>query len=50
MESNALCASLSKAEAFSRFKFFFKKLKPRTPIFTLNSHYKTGLQKNMMRF
>jgi hypothetical protein len=27
-----------KAEAFSRFKFFEEKLKPRTPILTLNSH------------
>ncbi|MCK5522518.1 MAG: hypothetical protein KAI83_05215 [Thiomargarita sp.] len=27
-----------KAEAFSRFKFFKEKLKPRTPFLTLNSH------------
>jgi hypothetical protein len=30
--------SMPKAEAFSRFKFFEEKLKPRTPILTLNSH------------
>jgi hypothetical protein len=31
--------SLPKAEAFSRFKFFEAKLKPRAPILTLNSPF-----------